>query len=129
MVNKEAFTDCRSGMDVDAGFGVGDFGHYPRYDGDSQAIQHMGETVNGDGIKPRVGHYNFHSATGCRVSLVSGRYIRFDQCADFRQFGNELVDNLTRRTSAREQSKFLFKVGGYNVQDIVLAKLPVYTRM
>ena len=72
MVDEEIFADGGAGMDVDAGDGVGVFGHDPGQHGNTQSIQDMRQTVNGDGKQTRISKDNFCYAGGCRVSVIGG---------------------------------------------------------
>ncbi len=72
MIDEETFTNSGAGMDIDARFAVGIFGHNTRHKGDPQLKKLVGQAIDGDGKKTGIAENNFISALGCRIPFQGG---------------------------------------------------------
>ena len=82
VVNEKVLSDGGTGVDIDAGDGVGMLRHDPGDHGNAHFIQHMGQPVNRNGKKARVGENDLFLSCRSRVTVVGCLQIRLDQRAN-----------------------------------------------
>ncbi|ODU54560.1 MAG: hypothetical protein ABT01_08270 [Clostridium sp. SCN 57-10] len=70
VVNEEIGADGCAGVDIDAGRLVRMLGHHARDKRNLKLIKPMGETVNTDRLKRRIGKHDFRLRAGGRVSFI-----------------------------------------------------------
>src|SRR5687768_9907374 len=81
VVYKKAAADLCTRMDLDTGGGMGNFGNHARNQRGAQTVQLMREPIMGNGGDAGITDQYFVDASGCRVSLVSGLNVAFQQNA------------------------------------------------
>ena len=77
VVDEEVSADLRPGVDVDAGAAVGVFRHDPGDKGHLQLVEHVGQAVDGDGVKAGIGDDHLRLVGGGGVTVVGGLEVRF----------------------------------------------------
>ncbi len=61
-----------AGMDVDAGLGVGPFGHHPRNQRHAEHVQGMGQAIDGDGFEAGIAEDHLVERFDRRVAVAGG---------------------------------------------------------
>ena len=115
VVDEEARADRRAGVDVDAGLGVGQFGHHPRNERHAQAVQLVGDAIDRDRLQAGIAEDDFVVALGRRVAAKGGLHVLFEHLADLRQppqqFDRLLLGRAPRSRRAGASSQQLVAQG------------------
>ena len=75
----------RAGVDVDAGLRVGELGHHPRDERHAEAVQFVGDAVDGDRLQAGVAEDDLVVALRGRVAAEGRVHVLFERLAHVRQ--------------------------------------------
>ena len=85
VIDEESPADRGAGVDVDAGLAVRVFGHHPGDQRHAQAIELVGQAIDGDGRQPGVAKDDLVEALGGRVAVEGGLHVLRRACAAARE--------------------------------------------
>ncbi len=94
VVDKEAWTDLRAGVNVDARSVVDVFTHHAREDWNAALVELVGQSVNGECAQSGIGQNDFGIAFGGRIAFIGGAEIDFEHFSNRRKAVEKIGDNL-----------------------------------
>ena len=94
VVDEEMIADLRARVDVDAGGGMGQFGHHPRSERDALPVEQVRQPMVDHRPDARVADEHLVLAAGSRIALEGSRHVAVDQLAHLGQCLTEMTDHL-----------------------------------
>ena len=94
VVDEEMIADLRARVDVDAGGGMGQFGHHPRGERDALPVEQVRQPMVDHRPDARVADEHLVLAAGSRIALEGSRHVAVDQLAHLGQCLAEMTDHL-----------------------------------